>query len=67
MKLKITQRQLQAIAEIATTIDAMIGCSDNSYIDGASDFNADMNRELIFVDRFFKKNGYDLGLERLKK
>ena len=61
MKVEITKRQLQAIAEISTTLDAMIGCSEPNDIDG-SDFDKDTQKELKIIQRFFKKNGYSLHL-----
>lgn len=61
MKVDITKRQLEAIAEVCTTIDATIGCSESNDIDG-SDFDTDMRRELKIIARFFKKNGYKLDL-----
>ena len=61
MKVDITKRQLEAIQEIATTLDSMIGGSDSENID-APDFDTVMNRELKIIQRFFKKNGYILDI-----
>jgi hypothetical protein len=62
MKVDITKRQLQAIQEICTTVDATIGCSTSDSSDDAPDFDESMNRELKIVKTFFKKNGYVLNV-----
>tara|TARA_R110002049_G_scaffold5246_2_gene37071 strand:- start:164 stop:361 length:198 start_codon:yes stop_codon:yes gene_type:complete len=65
MKVEITKRQLQAIQEVCTTIDATLGASDNEGLGGvigASDFDTEMNRELKIIKTFFKKNGYKLDV-----
>lgn len=61
MKVEITKRQLQAIAEISSTLDAMIGCSEPNDITG-SYFDKDTQKELKLIQRFFNKNGYELDL-----
>jgi len=61
MKVDITKRQLEAIQEIATTLDSMIGCSDDEYTDGTN-FDTVINKELKIIQRFFKKNGYVLDI-----
>jgi hypothetical protein len=65
MKVDITKRQLQAIQEICTTINATLGCADNEGfggVEGALNFDTEMNRELKIVKTFFKKNGYVLDV-----
>jgi len=61
MKVEITERQLEAIADIATTLEAMIGCSEPNDLNG-NDFDTDTKKELKIIVRFFKKNGYELNL-----
>lgn len=61
MKVEITKRQLEAIAEIATTLDSMLGCSEPNDID-VPDFDTVVLRELKIIQRFYKKNGYALHL-----
>ena len=47
MKVDITQRQLQAIIDMRDDMDA------NS---GGSDTDEEWNRNIMFIDRFLKKN-----------
>lgn len=49
IKLEFTERQLRALVDVTDTISAMIGCG--------SDFD-DMEKEVMFINRMLKKNGY---------
>ncbi|ANW96727.1 hypothetical protein AXE80_10775 [Wenyingzhuangia fucanilytica] len=57
MKIDITKRQLEAIFELATAIEGMLGCSDGD-IDGDVNFDKEMTKELKCINRLFIKNGY---------
>ena len=67
MKVDITKRQLEAIQEICTTVDAMTGNGGGDTmerVDGTEvDWDTSMLKELKIVARFFEKNGYKLDLE----
>lgn len=63
MKVEITERQLLAIQEICESVNATLG--DGGFEEGhGSDFDKIMRKELTIVERFFKKNGYVLSIEK---
>lgn len=49
MKLEVTERQLIAIIDLTNTVSGLIGTG--------SDFN-DNEKEVKYIDRMLKKNGY---------
>lgn len=50
IKLEVTEAQLKAIKEMADTLSAMLGCSDEG------SFDTDVKRQIMLIDRMLKKN-----------
>lgn len=60
MKVEITQKQLEAIHELAGTAESFLGGVGDieSKEFGLDEFDIDVKRCLKLIDRFFVKNGY---------
>ena len=59
MKVEITKAQMQAIADLTSDIESMIGCSDTEFsVDGGENTDVIWERKVKLIDRFFINNGY---------
>lgn len=56
MTVQITKTELKAIADIATDIEAMMGCSEAEH--GSKDYDTEARKRLLKIKIFFLKNGY---------
>jgi hypothetical protein len=58
MKLDITKAQLQAIADMANTAEAMLGGGGDVDSPDIDTFDKDTIKQLKLIDKFLANNGY---------
>lgn len=60
IKLNVTSKELQAIIDIASDIEAMLGCVDNDGDSDEENFDTINTKNLKCLNRMFKRNSIDV-------